>query len=377
MTAPLRVLHIHSGNLYGGVESQLTALASICKRSDMDSSFALCFDGRLHEELTGIGATVYRLGAARFRRPWTIWRARRRLKSILRRSSLDVIVCHSCWSLALFARTAKCSDRRLVYWAHDIPRGRHWLERRAMRTPPNLVLANSRASVAAMPALFPGVRVALQPIFARLPTSSHRERIRHELETPASAVVIIMASRLEPLKGHLVLLEALARLARESQWHCWIAGGAQKPGEKEYLDDLIKRSCSLGLASRVRFLGQRNDVSALMAAADVYCQPNVEPESFGLTFVEAMRTGLPVITSAIGGALETVDETCGRLTDPGNPQAVAAALDELIRDPALRAALGDVGRTRATSRFTLDAALRVLHDNLRSVQGVMASARSR
>jgi glycosyltransferase involved in cell wall biosynthesis len=336
----------------------------------------LCFEGRLYKELTGMGAPIYRLGAARFRRPWTIWRARRRLKSILRRSSFDVIVCHSCWSLALFARTAKRSHTRLVYWAHDIPRGRHWLERRAMRTPPNLVLANSRATLAAMPALFPGVRAALQPIFVRMPTSSNRESIRQKLETPSSAVVILMASRLEPLKGHRVLLEALARLARENEWHCWIAGGAQKPGEKKYLDDLIKRACSADLATRVRFLGQRNDIPGLLAAADVYCQPNVEPESFGLTFVEAMRAGLPVITSAIGGALETVDETCGRLTGPGDSKAVAAALDELIRDHALRAALGEAGRTRAINRFTLDAAIRALHDNLRSVQAEMASARA-
>jgi glycosyltransferase involved in cell wall biosynthesis len=368
MTAPLRILHLHSGNLYGGVESQLIALASMQNYCGIESSFALCFDGRLSKELGSLGAEIHWLGPVRFRKPWTIWRARRNLRTILAQFSFDAVVCHSCWSLALFARMARRHRQPLIYWAHDIPRGDHWLERRAMRIPPDLVLANSRTTLEAMPVLFPAVRVELQPVFVRIPASHGFESIRRQLETPSDAVVILMASRLERLKGHGVLLDALARLATAENWQCWIAGGAQKPGEQQYLDRLVDRVRSRGLASRVRFLGQRGDIPALMAAADIYCQPNVEPESFGLTFVEALFAGLPVVTSAIGGALEIVDETCGRLTPAGDSAAVAAALDELIRNAALRLALGGAGRNRARDRFTPDAAVRALHDHLASVQ---------
>ena len=88
-----------------------------------------------------------------------------------------------------------------------------------------------------------------------------------------------------------------------------------------------------GIADRVRFLGQRADVPRLMAAADVFCQPNIGPEPFGIVFVEALYAGLPVVTSGFGGAAEIVDQTCGVLTTPGDPEAVAAALRELDPGP--------------------------------------------
>ena len=65
-----------------------------------------------------------------------------------------------------------------------------------------------------------------------------------------------------------------------------------------------------GVADRVRFLGQRSDVPRLMAAADVFCQPNAGPEPFGVVFVEALYAGLPVVTSAFGGAVEVVERPC-------------------------------------------------------------------
>ncbi len=84
-----------------------------------------------------------------------------------------------------------------------------------------------------------------------------------------------------------------------------------------------------------------------MAAADVYCQPNTGPEPFGIAFVEALYAGLPVVTSGFGGAAEIVDGTCGMLTAPEDPAAVASALRELILDPSRRRALGAAGPLRA------------------------------
>ena len=102
-----------------------------------------------------------------------------------------------------------------------------------------------------------------------------------------------------------------------------------------------------GIADRVRFIGERNDVRDILQAADVYCQPNTEPEGFGLTFIEAMGAGLPVVTSGIGGAREIVNETCGILTEPGDAAGVASELRRLIGDDRLRMRLGIEGRKRA------------------------------
>src|SRR5262249_55635544 len=152
----------------------------------------------------------------------------------------------------------------------------------------------------------------------------------------------------EPWKGHTVLLEALGRLRGLPGWVCWVAGGPQRPQEWAYLAGLVQQAARLGVADRVVFLGQRSDVPELMAAADLHCQPNTGPEPFGLAFVEALHAGLPVVTTALGGALEIVTGECGVLVRPGDAAGLAEALGRLIGDAELRARLAAAGPARAT-----------------------------
>jgi glycosyltransferase involved in cell wall biosynthesis len=97
----------------------------------------------------------------------------------------------------------------------------------------------------------------------------------------------------------------------------------------------------------MRFLGPRTDVPRLLAAADIHCQPNTGPEPFGIAFVEALYAGLPVVTTALGGALEIVDDRCGILVPPDDASALTAALASLIREPSRRKELGHGGVARA------------------------------
>ena len=127
----------------------------------------------------------------------------------------------------------------------------------------------------------------------------------------------------------------------------WQVGGAQRPHELRYLEELKQHAARLGIASRVRFLGERSDVPRLLAAADIHCQPNLRPEPFGITFVEALMAGLPVVTAAFGGAKEIIDESCGILVPPGDARALAASLRRLISDRNLRTRLGAAGPMRA------------------------------
>ncbi len=173
--------------------------------------------------------------------------------------------------------------------------------------------------------------------------------MRAELNTPNDDVVIVQIGRMEPYKGHVLHLEALARLADVPGWSCWVAGGVQRPHEQAYLNELKAQAARAGLAGRVQFLGERRDVERLLGAADIFCQPNVRGEPFGLVFVEALYAGLPVVSTALGGALEIIDETCGRLSPPGDAATLAGNLRRLIADPALRAKLGGNGPARADS----------------------------
>src|ERR1051325_7815917 len=107
------------------------------------------------------------------------------------------------------------------------------------------------------------------------------------------------------------------------------------------------RADRAGVAGGLRWLGQRDDVRTLLAAADIHCQPNTAAEPFGIALVEALAAGVPVVTSRLGGAAEIVDEYCGRLVPAGDAVMLAAALQELIEAPALRRRLGERGPARA------------------------------
>src|SRR5437899_10554381 len=154
----MKVLHVHSGNLYGGVETMLVTLArhrALC--ADMEPHFARCFEGRLSRELHAEGVSVYPLGAARVSRPYSMWRARRRLKELLGQRDFDVVICHSAWSHAIFGSTVQRSRIPLVFYLHGDVQGRHWLERWAKLTTPDFAICNSRFTSESLTTLYPYV----------------------------------------------------------------------------------------------------------------------------------------------------------------------------------------------------------------------------
>ena len=350
----MKVLHLTAGKLYGGIETYLLTLARLrhlCP--EMEPHFGVCFPGRLQEELVAAGVSVYELGAVRVSRPWTVLRARWRLRRILRDTKFDVAITHGSWPHVVFAPEVKRAGVRLVYAVHgQLDRG-HWLNRWAARTPPDAIVANSYFTADSARFVFPNIAatVVYPPVLGPIPVDRDevQPRLRAECNTALDAVVVLIVSRIEQLKGHAVLLDALGRLRDVEGWVCWIVGGAQRPHEVELLRELQATARQLGITERVRFLGQRSDVPAVMAAADIYCQTNTGPEGFGLTFVEALRAGLPVITTNIGGAAEIVTPDCGILCPPGDARAVAAALRELITDPDRRQRLARAGPARAST----------------------------
>jgi glycosyltransferase involved in cell wall biosynthesis len=359
----MRVLHVSAGNLYGGLETVLVTLA-LCRglSTDLESEFAVCFAGRAEDELRAAGATVHRLGEVRVRWPLSILRARRALRSLIDQRGFDTVICHSPWTQAIFGPVVRKRGAASIFWLHDVATGRHWLERWAARVVPDGAICDSRFTAATLPLIYPQQssqvpRVPCEVVYypvARASGVSHADRaaVRAELGAAPEAVVVIQVSRMEEWKGHRLHLNALARLAGVhgvSEWTCWIVGGAQRPHEARYLEALRAEAAALGIAPRVNFLGQRGDVARLLAAADIHCQPNTGPEPFGITFIEALYAGLPVVTSAIGGALEIVDGSCGILIEPNDPAALAEALGRLIEDRELRARLGAAGPARAAA----------------------------
>ena len=352
----VRVLHVHSGNLHGGVETFLRTVAQ--HRSDAPSpvtmDYALCFDGRIAGELRAAGATVHLLGEVRVRSPRQIAAARRELARVLRAQRYEVVVCHSVWTHGLFAGVALEQGARLAHYMHDLPNPKGWADRWASLTQPDLVLCNSAFVEDAGRWLFPRAkrRMIRYPV-AVGGSGASRDAVRAALGTASDSIVILQASRMQAWKGQRLLIDALSRLRANERWSCWIAGGPQRPSEDAYYRELVSSVERMGLASRIRFLNQRGDVAALMNAADIYCQPNVGPEPFGLAFVEALSAGLPIVTTAMGGPLEIVSPDCGSLTLP-SAEAVAAALEAYVDDDAKRKVAADAGPLRARALCDVD-----------------------
>jgi glycosyltransferase involved in cell wall biosynthesis len=369
--APVRVLHVHAGNLYGGVETMLITLIrnrQLFKR--LEPRFALCFEGRFSDELTALGARPAMIGAVRARFPWTVWRARRALRALIAREPCDVIVCHSCWSHGLLGPVAVRAGIPLGFWLHTEVHRIGWPERLARRIQPDLVLCNSKFTATSLPRLFPRApfEVYYAPVTPPPPVSpAARAATRAALGAAEGAVVILLVARMEAWKGHDVLIDALSRLKADNRWTCWIAGGAQRESERPYQVALAQYAAQLGIAGRVRFLGERSDVPELLAACDIVCQSNTGPEGFGRVFIEALYDRRPVVTSDLGAAPEIVDATCGVLVPPGDAQRLADALAGLIGDPARRAALGAAGPARARSLCDPETQLPALEKILVSV----------
>ncbi len=348
----LSVLHVHSGNLFGGIERAiLNMLENLHFAPSISFEFALCFNGEFGQQLAAAGQIVHKLPEVRARNPLSIVAARRKLARLLNQNQYDVVICHSPWSHSIFSPAIRRSRIPELFWAHDRFTGKHWLEKWAARSTPDWVISNSRYSAQCMAQMFPGIphQVLHCPVSTSRVTLSRelRSHLRAELNTPEDAVVVIQVSRLEAWKGHDLLLEAAATIRDDSPWVIWFIGGAQRKEEEAYLADLKAKAQNLGISDRVRFAGQRTDIPHLLAAADLFCQPNRSPEPFGVVFVEALSQALPVVTFAMGGPAEIVDETCGTLVPPRDTRELASQLKRLILDSGLRRKLGEAGPARA------------------------------
>lgn len=150
------------------------------------------------------------------------------------------------------------------------------------------------------------------------------------------------AGRLVSIKGCDRLIAAFARLrALHPRAMLEIAGD----GSSRY--DLERQAEHLGLGDAVRFLGWVDDLTPLMARWSVFVQPSLE-EALGITVLQAMASGLPVVASDVGGMPELIENgVTGVLVPAGNVPALASAIDDLLRNPGRRAAVGTAACLRA------------------------------
>ncbi len=175
------------------------------------------------------------------------------------------------------------------------------------------------------------------------PDAAARARIRAEFGVADGAVVVIAVSRLVRHKGYPELLAAMRHVPAE----LWVVGERLA---SDHGEDMAPYFAASGLGARLRRLGYRDDVPALLAAADIFVLPS-HFEGLPMSVIEAMLAGLPVVATNIRGPREQVTEQTGLLVPPMQAAPLADALRRLAGDGGLRARLGAAGRARALALY--------------------------
>jgi glycosyltransferase involved in cell wall biosynthesis len=311
----------------GGIETLALALSAAIPGDN--AIFSLESDEQaLRGGWSSAGTSAARLDAFKKRpgiHPWLVVELARRLRALNPRA----VITHHIGPLlygGMAARLARVP--RLAHVEHDIwhlqaPR-RQTLTRAAVNLLRPQYVVLSRATAEAQKRALGIGNILVIPngvdIERFAPGDPHAARSRFGLEPDRQWIG--SAGRLEPVKGHDILLDAFARLP-DQRVHLAIAGdGSQRSA-------LEAQAANLGIAGRVRFLGLCTDMPALLPAFDLFCLPS-RAEGLPLSVLEAQAAGVPVVASDVGALREALSPQVSRLAPAGDPAGLAQAISEVL-----------------------------------------------
>jgi glycosyltransferase involved in cell wall biosynthesis len=319
-----------------------------------------CAEGPLLDDVRAEGFRIIPIPFVRRLSPIAHIRAFQSLVAILRDEKPDLVHAHMPISGFLARLAARIAGvPRVAYTCHgflfnhaasSLPRrvlsfGMEWIAARV--TDVFLTVSEAEARDACrlhIAGHAEPVRNGRNPAVFR-PDAGARARIRDELGVPWDRVVVIAVSRLVWHKGYPELAAAM-RSVPEAE--LWVVGERLDSDRGADMAALLR---SAGLGYRLRMLGYRTDVPALLAAADIFTLPS-RFEGLPMSVIEAMLTGLPVVaTNVRGPAEQVIDGETGISVAPGDAVGLGVALGRLVRDSDLRARMGEAGRQRALDRY--------------------------
>ncbi|WP_158883504.1 glycosyltransferase [Amycolatopsis anabasis] len=352
----MRVLHVISEMGTGGAEALVREMA--VRGEDFGWLSGVASGGGRHaEELGGQGIPIFGVPVAR-RRAGGLLRAAASTRTALRRFQPDAVIAHNV-SASASAKMAMLPGRRvpLLTVFHGVAEADYPDAARILHRTSDQVVAVATAiadRLAAAGLTKPAViRNAVSPVCQ----PSLRGPARQLLTLSSQDSVALCVARLEPQKRHDVLLEAWARLGGPAV--LLIAGDGSLRGALE------RRCADLGIEERVRFLGNRNDVPALLAAADVTVLTS-DWEGLPIAVLESLAAGCPVVATDVDGVRELLADGGGVLVPPRDPDATAEALRGLLADRRARNIAAAMGLTAIRRRHDPNVLMRSYDELLRS-----------
>ena len=359
-TRRIRVLHIIHSMAMGGMERVVADLIKFSDRSRFEMHVLGLQKLGPNADRVADCAVLHR--AARMPKWSLIWPEA--LTAQIRQIAPDVVHTHGqiWYKASLAARLAKVP--RLIHTDHGRPPGREpWtvriLERRAARRV-DVIVAVSHSLADQLKASYAarsGLRVVINGVDTEL-HAPHRvdTRVHEELGVAPGTPLIGSIGRLDPIKGHDVMVDAFASLL--AGWSSTPAPVLVLVGYGTEHDALRTRAQHLGIASQVRWLGWRDDVARLHNAFTIFTQSS-RSEGTSISLLEAMSAGLcPVVTDVGGNAYVVGPALRHRLVPSESPEALAVAWKDALLNPKRRAEDGATARRRIESEFGLRAMVR-------------------
>jgi glycosyltransferase involved in cell wall biosynthesis len=299
-----------------------------------------------------------------------------RAAGALRGRGVDVLHCHGGRDQVLalaVARLARVPHLVRTKHNHTTPRG--WRHRLAYHRCDRVVTVSDYVRAELVAAGLDPARVVSIPTaidVARFRPRPRDAALARSLGIGPEDLVVGNVSSLHQRKGTEELLRALARLVRGphgARVRGLLVGKAYRQWEP--------LAQELGLGERVLFPGFRDDVPELLALFDVYALPS-HHEALGTGALEAMAAGAALVVSDVEGLAEAVAPGTGLRVPPGDPVALADAIESLLGDPARRRALGEAARVRAVAEYdekTLASRMLALYEEVLASSGRPADTR--
>jgi glycosyltransferase involved in cell wall biosynthesis len=372
---PLHVMHLMLDLELAGAQLSVCTLAEAWPVGEDRLSICTFHDGPLRHRFERRGIAVEFLEYPRctlahpVRYAAELLRLRRELARLARDRRVDLIQTHIVAVLDILALSLKITRNvgGVVWTMHGVdflPQrpGRSLSARRLLfRILYRLLAGRVTAIVAVSRAVRDSVLSAVGRIghkitviengvaLARFDFHFDRAVVRSRLGVAAPDPIILAVARLAPEKGLQYLIEAFPAVLRDHpRARLLIAGGGKSRSELQAL------AARLNVTGRVRFLGPRDDIPELLAAADLFVLPSLK-EGLPLALLEAMAARKPIVATATAGSSEVVDHgETGWLVPAADSSALASAISELLDDPAKRLALGEAAGRQVAERYSVE-----------------------
>ena len=363
---PARIVILIDALITGGAERVAVDVACSLDRARFEpvvlvTRYSGPLEGQLREHSVPVVVLDRRHGFA----------PRKLLRAVRLARSSDLIHAHKLQGSAWASLIARLAGRPMIahehIWFGDEGVSRRLLYRFVIGpTARRIVCVSDVVAESVVADGAPRDRVLTIPNGVDLDAPISRPEARRVLGLPDNGVVVGIVARLRPQKRHEALLEATAALkARGIQFSVCILGDGPRRAELEALSE------RLGVSDRVIFTGEHADAARLASAFDVAVMCS-SAEGLPLSGLESMAAGVPLVATAVSALPQLLADGAGVLVEPDDNLALADAIEKLLADPATARSIGETGRRRVRSHYSVESMMSALQ---RTFEDVLAETR--